>query len=51
MFLSLRSSKPVMAASWVAVTSAQSVTPEILATIAVCTSAVRPQMPAVCASA
>ena len=38
-----------MAPSWVAVTLAQWVTPEISSTIASRTCSVRPQMPVVCA--
>ena len=45
MFWLDRSSLPVMAASWAAVTAAQSLTPGIRATSASLTSCVRPQMP------
>ena len=41
----LSDSVPVMAARWASVTRAQLLTAEILPRIAVCTSAVRPQMP------
>ena len=39
------SNEPVMAARWVPVTSAQALTPSILARMKVCTTVVRPQMP------